>query len=231
VTRKRRVNASGGASEILADIAFSLGAGEIGALIGPSGCGKTTLLRIIAGLDAQFEGAIQRPPGRIAMVFQEPRLLPWRSVEANIALAAPGLGREALDRLLVAFGLDNHRSHFPGELSLGLARRVAIARAFAIPSSLLLLDEPFASLDGTLALTVQHELMALIDRRPVTTLLVTHQLDEAIRLADRIWILSSGPARIVDEIEIATPRQARTEAERIRIMVGIESRSSDGGRR
>jgi len=223
VARKRLVNASGQTIEILANIAFRLGPGEVGALIGPSGCGKSTLLRIIAGLDARFEGSVERPPGAVAMVFQEPRLLPWRSVEANIRLVAPGLGKDALDALLASLGLESHRAHFPGELSLGLARRAAIARAFAIDSSLLLLDEPFSSLDGPLALAIQRELAALVAARPLTTLLVTHDIDEAIRLADRIWILSPRPARILDEIALASPRSARTEAAAQSLKARIET--------
>ena len=183
VARKRLANASGQTTEILEDIAFRLGAGEVGALIGPSGCGKSTLLRIIAGLDKDFEGSVDRPPGPLAMVFQEPRLLPWRSVEDNIRLAAPDLKESELVALLGSLGLAEHRAHFPGELSLGLARRVAIARAFAIRSSLLLLDEPFASLDAPLAQAIRKELAALVAARSLTTLLVTHNVDEALELA------------------------------------------------
>ena len=126
--------------------------GEVGALVGPSGCGKTTLLRIIAGLDRDFEGTCRAARhGRLGMVFQEPRLLPWRTVEQNVRLAAPEGDRcHARRRCSGSLGLTAHRSHFPGELSLGLARRVALARAFAVEPDLLLLDEPFVSLDDAL---------------------------------------------------------------------------------
>src|SRR5271166_6031167 len=147
VARKRLVNASGQTVEILSDLAFRLEAGRIGALIGPSGCGKSTLMRIVAGLDQSFEGRVEKPPGPLAVVFQEPRLLPWRTVEENIRLAAPRLGDKELDALLKPLGLGEHRSYFPGELSLGLARRTALARAFSVKPALLLLDEPFVSLD------------------------------------------------------------------------------------
>jgi hypothetical protein len=123
--------ASGGKLQVLGELAFSLGSGQVAALVGPSGCGKTTLLRIVAGLDRDFEGDVALPAhGTLGMVFQEPRLLPWRTVEQNVRLAAPRATDAALDTLFQMLGLKDHRHHYPGELSLGLARRVALARAF-----------------------------------------------------------------------------------------------------
>src|SRR6202163_144993 len=114
--------ASGGNLHVLGELAFGLGNGEVAALVGPSGCGKTTLLRIIAGLDRDYQGAVTLPAHcRLGMVFQEPRLLPWRTVEQNVRLAAPDATDAALDTLFQTLGLAAHRSHFPGELSLGLA--------------------------------------------------------------------------------------------------------------
>jgi NitT/TauT family transport system ATP-binding protein len=213
IARKRLANAAGQEVEILSNLAFRLDAGEIGALIGPSGCGKSTALRIVAGLDLRFEGEVQRPGGPLAFVFQEPRLLPWRSVEDNIRLAAPKIADGDLEALLKPLGLLDHRAHFPGELSLGLARRVALARAFAVHPSLLLLDEPFVSLDEPLALALQRELAALVAGRAVTTVLVTHDVGEAIRLADRIFVLSSRPARVLGEIRVDQPRRRMNPAE------------------
>jgi NitT/TauT family transport system ATP-binding protein len=185
--------------------------GEVGALVGPSGCGKTTLLRIIAGLDRDYEGAVQLPDhGRLGMVFQEPRLLPWRTIEQNVRLAAPGASDKSLDGLFSVLGLGAHRNHFPGELSLGLARRVALARAFAVEPDLLLLDEPFVSLDDALAGRLRVELAELVNSRPVTTLLVTHNVEEAIELADRLFLLSPSPAQLIAEVPIERPRGART---------------------
>lgn len=209
IVRKAFVSASGERADVLRDIAFRLGHGQVGAFVGPSGCGKTTMLRIIAGLEADFDGTIVRPAGAIAMVFQEPRLLPWRSVEENIRLIAPAIGEAKLAALFEILGLAAHRSHFPGELSLGLARRVALARAFAVEPRLLILDEPFSSLDQPLAARLRDELAMLVDRRPVTTLLVTHDLDEAVRLADRLFLLSARPARVLAEVPIAQARTSR----------------------
>ncbi|KJC34072.1 ABC transporter ATP-binding protein [Bradyrhizobium sp. LTSP849] len=218
ITGKTFESAAGGTHEVLAPIKFALQSGEVGVLIGPSGCGKSTMLRIILGLDRDFEGHIARPPeARIGMVFQEPRLLPWRSVEQNVRLAAPGIGDAKLSELFRTLELEQHRSHFPGELSLGLARRVALARAFAVEPDLLVLDEPLASLDDALAGRLRDEIASLVGSRPVMTLLVTHSIDDAIRLGDRLFFLSPRPAHIVREVPISIPRAERSEAELGRI--------------
>jgi ABC-type nitrate/sulfonate/bicarbonate transport system ATPase subunit len=206
--------ASGGELHVLGELVFSLRGGEVAALVGPSGCGKTTLLRIVAGLDRDFDGNVAFPAhGTLAMVFQEPRLLPWRTVEQNVRLAAPRMTDVGLEMLFQTLGLKAHRDHYPGELSLGLARRVALARAFAVEPDLLLLDEPFVSLDDALAARLREELAELVNRRPVTTLLVTHNVDEAIELADRLLLLSVSPARILADVPVARPRAAHTPAE------------------
>jgi NitT/TauT family transport system ATP-binding protein len=203
--------ASGGTLEVLRDMAFTLKAGAVGALVGPSGCGKTTLLRIITGLDSDYTGTVHLPDhGKLGMVFQEPRLLPWRTVEQNVRLGAPEATDADLDSLFKALGLSAHREHFPGELSLGQARRVALARAFAVKPDLLVLDEPFVSLDAALAKRLQEELAALVTSRHVTTLIVTHDIDEAIGLADRLFLLSPSPAHVVAEVPIARPRGPHT---------------------
>jgi NitT/TauT family transport system ATP-binding protein len=151
------------------------------------------------------------------MVFQEPRLLPWRSVEDNVRLAAPEVSDAKLDELFRILELAAHRSHYPGELSLGLARRVALARAFAVEPDLLVLDEPLASLDDALAGRLREEIGTLVASRPVMTLLVTHSLDDAIRLGDRLFFLSPQPAQIVREVPVGVPRGKRSEAEIERI--------------
>lgn len=214
IARKAFTSATGERRDVLCDFNFSLPAGEVGVFVGPSGCGKSTMLRLVAGLDHDYQGRISRPAdARIGMVFEEPRLLPWRSVDDNVRLAAPQADEARLSELFAALELTAHRSHFPGELSLGLARRVALARAFAIEPDFLILDEPLASLDDALAARLRDQLAALVDAQSVMTLLVTHDLDEAVRLADRLFLLSPRPARILATVPIRTPRSARTEAE------------------
>jgi len=218
IKRKSYRSASGGTIEVLRETAFTLKAGTVGALVGPSGCGKTTLLRIITGLDSDYTGTVHLPDhGKLGMVFQEPRLLPWRSVEQNVRLGAPEACDADLDALFAALGLGAHRRHFPGELSLGQARRVALARAFAVKPDLLVLDEPFVSLDAALAKRLQEELAALVTSRHITTLIVTHSIDEAIGLADQLFLLSASPARVVAEVPIARPREPQTAEELARI--------------
>ena len=228
IALKMRRIAAGEARAVLRDVAFTLKAGEVCALLGPSGCGKTTLLRLIAGLDRDFEGHIRLPSHKIGMVFQEPRLLPWRNVLQNLRLAgaSPETG---LDEIVAALGLAGHLDHFPGELSLGLARRVAIARAFAIRPDLLLLDEPFVSLDEALAMRLRSELMALVEARKATTLIVTHDVEEAIALADRIVVLSPAPGRVIADRAIESPRRALTTAEAARIKVEIAALIAKAG--
>jgi len=221
--------ASGGNLHVLGELAFTLGNGEVAALVGPSGCGKTTLLRIVAGLDRDFQGGVTAPEGcRLGMVFQEPRLLPWRTVEDNVRLAAPLARDEVLDALFGTLGLAQHRRHYPGELSLGLARRVALARAFAVEPDLLVLDEPFVSLDAALAQRLRAELVELVARRPVTTLIVTHDVEEAIGLADRLLVLSASPARILADMPVARPRSSRSTEEVAAIVSEIARRRAAG---
>lgn len=222
IARKAFTSAAGERHDVLADFNFALGAGEVGVFVGPSGCGKSTMLKIVAGLDPDYQGRIARPAAaRTGMVFQEPRLLPWRSVEENVRLAAPRADEARLSALFSVLELNAHRSHFPGELSLGLARRVALARAFAVEPDLLILDEPLASLDQALAARLRDQIATLVDGRSVTTLLVTHDLEDAVRLGDRIFVLSPRPARILAVMPIRTPRGARGEAEIAAIKTAI----------
>ena len=196
----------GGEIRVLADLRFTLNEREIVALVGPSGCGKTTLLKLIGGLDRDFRGRIAWTAGhapRIGTVFQEPRLLPWRTVRQNVDLVLPrGSDPGATQTLLEALGLWSFRDAYPAQLSLGMARRVAIARAFAIRPELVLLDEPFVSLDPAMVEKSRDVLLTAWDRQPTAALLVTHDLVEAASLADRILMLSEAPTRILADVPV-----------------------------
>ncbi|GHA32712.1 ABC transporter ATP-binding protein [Devosia pacifica] len=199
--------------DVLARVTFRVDTGRLICLTGPSGCGKTTLLRLVLGLETLDDGSIVVPSGRVAAVFQEPRLLPWRSVEDNIRLAL-GSNKERVDigSLIDRVGLAGKGRNFPGELSLGQARRAALARAFAVAPDLLLLDEPFASLDQETAMRLRETLMSVWSRRPTTTLMVTHDLVEAAQLADEVIVLGGRPATIVARRVLAWDRRQRDAA-------------------
>ena len=217
IDAKTFLSADGTPVEVVRNLRLRLEAGSFGALIGPSGCGKTTILRIAAGLDRDFAGELRTPgSGRLGMVFQEPRLLPWRTVEQNIRLALPA-GEAAVDLtdMVGILGLGDHLARYPGELSLGLARRAVdcalpCRRRHLARPDFLLLDEPFVSLDEATASRLRSELVALTTRTKVTTLFVTHDLAEAIQLADRLFFLSERPTRIIVEKALPPPRGTRS---------------------
>jgi NitT/TauT family transport system ATP-binding protein len=186
-----------GDAEVLGKMVFGIEAGETVALIGRSGVGKTTLLRILAGLDGDFAGAVTRP-GRVAMVFQEPTLLPWRDARANITVTT-GADPAVADGVLAEVGLAGLEARFPGQLSLGQQRRLALARAFSAAPDLLLLDEPFVSLDAAMVEEMIALTEALLARRRIATILVTHDMREARRLAGRILRMEGSPARLHEQ--------------------------------
>ncbi len=189
-------------------------------LVGPSGCGKTTLLNIIANLDNDYDGEIhldqiQFPP-TIGYIFQNPRLLPWRTVRENIELVLNNhQSRKFIDSLLESMQLTEHQHAYPEHLSLGMSRRVSIIRAFAVNPDILLMDEPFVSLDPPTARQVRNSLLKLWQQRPHTILFVTHDLREAITLADRLIFLSTPPMSVISEIDITIPRKERNNEDAI----------------
>jgi NitT/TauT family transport system ATP-binding protein len=211
---KTQVGADGTLVPAIRDFALDVRPESLTVLMGPSGCGKTTLLRIIAGLDDKFTGEAGIPADtRIGLMFQEPRLLPWRTVRQNIELvAAPDFGPRDLDRLAQAVGIADMLPRYPQELSLGLARRVALARAFATKPDLLLLDEPFVSLDERTADRLRKLLLEVWQARPTTAILVTHNPREAILLADQLVLLAPRPTHVIAVETIATPRAKRDSA-------------------
>lgn len=201
------------AKPAIADFFLTLKAGEFVCLVGPSGCGKTTLLNILAGLDKDYDGSIiagHAVKPKIGYVFQNPRLLPWRTVRENIELVLdPATPARTVDDLLESMQLTNVQHVHPERLSLGMSRRVAIIRAFAVNPEVLLMDEPFVSLDAPTARQVRGLLMQLWQQRPHSVLFVTHDLREAIALADRLVFLTASPMTVALELEVPISRAER----------------------
>ena len=199
--------------EAVRDLRIAVHAGETLCLIGPSGAGKSTTLRVLAGLDDDYEGRIRPDPRtlRIGIVFQEPRLLPWRTVEENVRLALPRRDRgHPLDGLFADLGLETWRTRYPGELSGGMQRRVALARALAIKPHLLVLDEPFISLDDLAAAAMRRIVFDIAAARRLGVLMVTHNVSEALGLAHRILLVSARPATLLAEVVLPEPVESRT---------------------
>lgn len=195
---------------VLADLELCLHSGEFCALIGPSGAGKSTLLQLISGLDTDYSGDIriddqQGQAARLSYMFQDARLMPWLTALENVALVASGNVELAL-AALQSVGLQAEANQYPGQLSGGMQRRVALARAFAHQPQLLLMDEPFVSLDQPSAEKMRQLLLAMWQRDQPGVLFVSHNLDEAIALADRLVFLSPGPARVVLDVPVPIPR-------------------------
>jgi NitT/TauT family transport system ATP-binding protein len=193
--------------------------GQIVALIGPNGSGKSTLLRVMAGLLTPDAGTtaidgrpVDGPDPRVGLVFQEPRLLPWRTTAANIAYPLELAGVARLERearvatLLGTVGLEAAASQIPSQLSGGMRQRAALARTLAFGPQVLLLDEPFSALDELTRERLNLELLAITARTPTTVVLVTHSVQEAIFLADRVVVLSAGPGRVVADLPISLRR-------------------------
>jgi NitT/TauT family transport system ATP-binding protein len=200
----------GGEVVALEALQFAVPTGQFACLVGPSGCGKTTLLSIVAGLDRSYQGTVRlaNGEGRLGMVFQTPRLMPWLSIRDNVRLALDPPPREEgrAEELLREMQLGAALDVFPARLSGGQQRRVALARAFVNDPDLLLMDEPFQSLDAPTAQHLRDLLLALWARRRPTILYVTHDLREALSMGDRVLFLSAGPARVVLDLPLDLPR-------------------------
>lgn len=214
--RDKAFTAQGRVNTAITELELQIGSGEFVCLVGPSGCGKTTLLNIVAGLDNHYQGQISiGNTGRtahIGYVFQNPRLLPWYTLRRNIELVFQGPPpAELIDKLLSAMQLEDVQHVYPERLSLGMQRRAAIIRAFAINPDILLMDEPFVSLDAPTARTIRNLLYSLWQQRPHTVLLVTHDLREAIALADRLVFLSPSPMTIVGDIPVTIAQEVRND--------------------
>jgi NitT/TauT family transport system ATP-binding protein len=202
---------------VLEDVNFSAKPGEFIALLGPSGCGKSTLLRLVAGLEAPRSGVLREDgdpvtgpfPSRV-VVFQDPTLFPWRTVWNNVALGLEAQGilksqRHRVDAAIELVGLSQFRNAYPHQLSGGMAQRVALARALVNDPKILILDEPLGKLDSLTRITMQAEIVTLWQRKGFTTLLVTHDVEEALFLANRVIVFSDRPARIKANITVDRP--------------------------
>ncbi|MGH7119686.1 MAG: ABC transporter ATP-binding protein [Acetobacteraceae bacterium] len=185
----------GARHEVLGDVRFTATRGEILAFLAPSGTGKTTILRIVLGLDRDFEGAMRLPEGRIGVMFQEPRLLPWLTVGANLRLIA-GDATAEIAAMLAEVGLAGTEALHPKALSLGMARRVALVRALLGHPAVLVLDEPFASLDPKSAAGIAQMIARTAHQDGALVLLSTHNLDPVLGCADRVLVLAGKPARL-----------------------------------
>lgn len=198
------------------DFTLTVRRGEFVCLVGPSGCGKSTIVKMVAGLLPPSSGSISlytdgaRAP--IATVFQNYGIFPWKTVRGNVELAlrAHGVSKAESRRRgsdwIARLGLSDFRNAYPGTLSGGMQQRVAIARALALEPEILLMDEPFASLDAQLRELLQEELLTLSEEQQQTTIFVTHSLDEAIVLGDRVIVMSARPGRVIGEIAVPFPR-------------------------
>jgi sulfonate transport system ATP-binding protein len=194
-----------GSTVVLDDLDLSIAAGEFVALLGASGCGKSTLLRVVAGLDPNVDGDCIVATRR-AVSFQSPRLLPWKRVWRNVVLGVPGATRSDADRALAEVNLSHRSRAWPVTLSGGEAQRAALARALVRAPDLLLLDEPFAALDALTRITAQDLVADLWQRHAPAVLLVTHDVDEALRLADRVLVMSGGRIAHDTPVELRRPR-------------------------
>jgi NitT/TauT family transport system ATP-binding protein len=204
-----------GGEPVLEGASIAVGAGQFVSLVGPSGSGKSSLLRAVIGLQQPLEGMVDREvaPSEVAILFQDDALLPWKTARDNVALGLTlkGVGRrralEQADVWLERLGLAGFGHRFPRHLSGGQSKRVALAQVLALEPKLLLMDEPFASLDAIVRARVIQDVASLVEREHISVLLVTHDLEEAISLSDHIYLLSRGPrARVTRDYPMPLPR-------------------------
>lgn len=194
-------------SLVLDNVSLRLHAGEVLSLLGPSGCGKSTVLRIIAGLERNYTGHLHTEAGRAAFIFQEPRLMPWLTVEQNIGFSDDQhYDRAWVAQLIDEVGLTGFAQALPKQLSGGMAQRVAIARGLYSRAQVLLLDEPFSAVDTFTRFKLQDLLLELAERHACALLLVTHDVDEALYLSDRVLVMGNRPSRIRLQVEVPLPR-------------------------
>lgn len=219
--KQKNFRLNGSSINVLRDISFQVQAGEFISIIGPSGCGKSTILKILLGLDTDYEGSVllngnevEEPGLDRGMVFQDHRLLPWLTVEENIAFALPkkSINSTRVEQTIELVGLSKFNKAFPSQLSGGMAQRVALARAIVNLPTVLILDEAFGSLDDFTRAKMQTELQRIVNESNTTTVMVSHNIDEVVLLSNRIYVLSDKPASIIDviEVDMQKPRDKRS---------------------
>ena len=200
---------------VLDRVSLSVKPGEFVSLVGPSGCGKTTLLRLVGGLEPFSEGTIGwgKGGGRVGFVFQKPGLLPWRTIEKNVVLSSEITGQSHVPvaRLLELVGLSAFSQYYPDQVSGGMQQRAALARTLAHNPDVLLMDEPFAAIDELSRETLAVELQSILQEQPKTVLFVTHHLEEAVFLSDKVAVLSARPASVKQVVFIDLPRPRSIE--------------------
>ncbi len=211
-----------GEAVVLRDINFAADEYEMLAITGPSGCGKTTLLNLISGLDTDYTGRVRLPPAPpgalpLAFVFQEPRLLPWRTIKENIDLVLPAGADSGNTDLFKQMNIEETLDQYPAEISLGMARRAALVRAFSVGAPLLVMDEPFTSIDERMATRLRTLLLSQLEVSPKTLLFVTHNIREALFLCARLLVLSASPTRLLGDIKLpGKPGRSDEEIETLR---------------
>ncbi|MEK3797278.1 ABC transporter ATP-binding protein [Peribacillus sp. FSL H8-0477] len=186
----------------LIDVSFTVEEGEIIGILGTSGCGKSTLLRVLSGLDKDYTGNFSLEKEEVGMMFQEPRLMPWLTVEQNVSFGLKGDQEALVHELLGTVGLTGFEKHYPKDLSGGMSQRTAIARALVTEPEVLLLDEPFSAVDAFTKMQLQELLLSIWKKKNTTMLLVTHDIDEALYLCDRILILKGQPGVLAEVLTI-----------------------------
>ena len=208
--RLDRVSRLFGAVEVFSNLSLAISPGEFVAVVGPSGCGKTTLLNLLSGFDTPDSGVVTHT-GKLRMIYQQGGLFPWRTAAQNIEMGLrhiPNQGerRRQLNDMLSLIGLQGFGDHYPHQLSGGMRQRVELGRALIGETDSLLMDEPFSALDYLTRLRMRRELALMLKQKPCTVILVTHDIEEAAQLADRVIVLSDRPARIRRELCIEIPR-------------------------
>ncbi|HVF90590.1 MAG TPA: ABC transporter ATP-binding protein [Blastocatellia bacterium] len=238
--RLENVSRAFGSFEVFTELSLEIGRGEFVAVVGPSGCGKTTMLNLLSGFDKPSSGKIERH-GRARMMYQHGGLFPWLTTSENIMLGLRHIKDERererqLALMLGLIGLEKFGSHYPHQLSGGMRQRVEMARALAGDTDILLLDEPFSALDYLTRLRMRRELALMLAERPRTTVLVTHDIEEAAQLADRVIVLTERPARIRRELRLDLPRprdlthpQVVEAIHTVLREMGLEGDSGDSG--